>query len=820
MKLPLRLLASLIFVAGVILPISLSHAQPHGGGGGAGGGGGMNALFGRVVDRDLDQPIPYATILLFSAQDSTQVTGTVSGEDGTFLLTSIPPGEYYTKISFIGYEPVYRDGLRIRPGGGRQSLGEVGLRQAALEMDEVSYVIERSPVEFQIDKKVVHVAKQATSASGTAVDVLENVPSVSVDIEGNLSLRGSGNFTVLIDGRPTILDPNDALQQIPAGSIETIEIITNPSAKYDPEGTAGILNVILKKERRDGTSGLVNVDVGHPQRYGVDALMQQKWNGYTLTLGGDYNVRRMPGGRHTYTRTNSQGVTTTTLSEGEMSRNRDSYGVRGSIDGNLSSRDWLSVGGRIGAFTGGHVWDQTYTVGVDTLPTATRYSNESLRDREDRFSSAYVEYRHQFGARRGHELTARLQGNWSQDETSTENELIDATGVLRDGRRSTESGPSNRADARLEYVHPFGEKGKFETGYNLQMHSSEEETKLSEYSVPDGHYVDLPQFYNTVLYDRSIHAIYAIYGNQWGRFGAQAGMRGEYTDRSVELKQTGETFTIDRMDAFPSLHLSYDWGGEFQTMTSYSRRIDRPRGWFLQPFETWMDAYNVRKGNPDILPEYIDSYELGYQTPLGPFHHSAEVYYRRTDNLVEFRRMTHSPGVTLNMPENVGVGHALGTEIMFTGDLTRQLNANLMGNFYNNRIEVPGGAEKEDFSWSSRLSLTWKLPMKYRFQANGIYNSPVVSSQGRSEEFFMINSAVQKSFAGDAMTLIFNVRDIFGTAKHTRITEGSNLYSRMEFDRFGPSFGLTLRYNFNHYPEKRRGQNGNGDMSGGDEFME
>lgn len=809
--------ASLALLILVITAAGNVMAQPAQRGAGMGQRGGV--LTGRVIDGDLDQPIQYATIILFANQDSSKVTGATTGEDGQFLLTNVPPGQYYAKVSFLGYESVYQPDIQVQRGGGRVPMGEIALHQASLDLDEVNYVIERSPVEFHIDKKVVHVDKQATSASGTAVDILENVPSVSVDIEGNVSLRGSGNFTVLIDGRPTVLDANDALQQVPAGSIENIEIITNPSAKYDPEGTAGILNIVLKKDRREGTSGMVNVDGGIPGRYGVDGLVQQKYDGLTFTLGADYNVRGMPGSRDTYTRSTLGGVTTITEADGDMERHHDSWGVRGSVDWDANKKDWFSLGARLGGHSGGHESDTRYVETVDTLPDPNRYTSLSERSRGEVYGTTFLEYRHTYSGP-GHELVARIQGSWEDDEEETSDELINENDTKFSGRKSYERGPSSEYEARLDYTWPFSEDGKFESGYDFQMDLSNEETGLSEYDGISGGYIEQSNFDRSTNYNRSIHAVYAIYGNKWGALGAQGGLRGEYTDRMIELEKSGQEFTIDRFDLFPSIHLSYDMGNEFQTMGSYSRRIDRPRGWFLEPFETWMDAYNVRKGNPGIEPEYIDSYEIGYQTPLGPFHHSTEVYYRVTNNLVEYRHSIYSPGVTLRMPENVGTGKALGTEVMFTGDVMPRVNVNLMGNFYNNQIDVDNGRDTEDFSWSTRLAVTWKVNKRYRIQANGMYNSPVVSSQGEREEFYMINGAVQGSFFNEALTAILQVRDIFDTANYTRITDGPNLYSRMAFDRQGPFVGLTLRYNFNHYREKRNGRNGGGSEIDQGDFME
>jgi len=804
-----------------LLPITLLQAQPHGRPGGQPGGPGA-ILTGRILDGDLNKPIQYATFVLFEASDSTQVTGTITDEDGDFRLPGVKPGRYYAKVSFLGYVPKIVPNIQVKPGSGPVNVGEIALPQASLEMESVNYVVQRSPVEYQIDKKVVHVEKQATSASGTAVDILENVPSVQVDIEGNVELRGSTNFKVLIDGRPTILDASDALQQIPAGSIKDIEIITNPSAKYDPEGTAGLINIVLKKERRNGDSGMATVDLGTPGRYGANLLYQHKYDGMNIILGGDYNIRTMPGTRDSYTRTTDpNGISTITRAHGDMDREHNSWGLRGSIDKDLTDIDWISLGARYGGHSGGHSGDTDYSEEVDTSSTVNRYTSTSDRDRSEDFIEVHSDYRHQFN-KDGHELTARVQYSYEDGDENTTDRLLEPDGTVSSGRKSVEKGPGSEVEARLEYVYPMTEKRRFESGYRLDRNASNEDNQLWEYDTTLGGFVFEPQYSHSTDYTRTIHALYALYADAWGPFGAQLGLRGEYTDRLIKLTDTGQRFTIDRTDLFPTLHTSYEWKKDYQAMASYSRRIDRPHSWSLEPFKTWIDAYNVRQGNPDLKPEYIDSYELGYQLPLGPFHHSTEVYYRVTHNLFEYTSEAYAPGVTLRSPKNVGTGYALGTEIMFTGDLMPWLNMNLMGNLFNNRIEVNTGRSNEDFSWSSRLALTFKVSPRLKIQTNGIYNSPVVSSQGRRNAFSMVNGAVETNFLNKSLTAILQVRDIFDTANYSRITEGPNLYSEATFDRTGPFIGLTLRYNINNFRERRRNGNGpsGGDMGGEGDMME
>ncbi|MFH0881943.1 MAG: TonB-dependent receptor [bacterium] len=806
----------------LLMAAPLAVAQPPGGMGGGENAPMTGTITGHVVDTRQDIPIEYSTIVLFSARDSSQVTGTITDKNGVFVLSGLRPGQYYADISFIGFEVNHVDSIRLGRGSLSVDLGTIHLAPSVIKMQDVDYVIERSPVEYQIDKKVVRVSKQPTAASGTAVDVLENVPSVSVDIEGNVSLRGSGNFTVLIDGRPTILDPSEALQQTPASSIDNIEIITNPSAKYDPDGTSGIINIVMKKNQVATTSGMATVSYGSFGQKSTDILVNRRNDRVNLILGGNYGERDFQGFSYSETRTTVDGVTNYNLSDGDMARTRTSYGLRGSVELNVGDRGWATFGGNWGKRSGGHDSKLSYNTWVDTVIAHTRYTSDNNSDENRNNASAFAEYRQEFG-RKGHELTGRLESSWRNGDDITLTQLIDNTGAINDGRRTTESEPSRRTDIRLDYAWPHGEDQKLEAGYQLRKESSQEHNSFEMYDTGLGEYTQESRYTNRIDYDRDIHSLFAVYSGKSGNLGYQGGLRGEYEDRSIALKDTTANYALNKTDIYPSVHLSYQLPRKTQLMTSYSRRIDRPRGWFLEPFETWQDAYTVRRGNPNLDAEMIDSWEFGYQIPIGPFSHSTEFYYRVTHNLTEFVRSVYDEGVTLITVDNVGSAYDFGAEVMFAGDLARWWTVNLMGNLYNHRIDsrlAAPGVDNEDFSWSGRLSSTFKIAKTMKFQVNGIYNSPTITSQGSSEAFYMTNLAVEKTFLDRSLTAILQVRDVFQTMEHTRLAEGAGLYSYNRFSMDSPIFNITLRYNLNQFREKRQQQptedNGNGTEDEGD----
>jgi len=649
------------------------------------------------------------------------------------------------------------------------------------------------------------------------VDVLETVPSVSVDIEGNVSLRGSSNFTVLIDGRPSILEPSEALQQIPASSIENIEIITNPSAKYNPEGTAGIINIIMKKKERQGRSATFNMNAGWDDKYGGDVLVEQKTEKIHATVGLDYSRRRFSGSSLEELRTTQNGETSFVFSDGGSLWGRRSLGLRGELQLLLSSKDVLTFGGRYGDRKGERDADLNYDEWSMAEENHLLYTSVSDRERSGNFFAANVNYQRLFNTK-GHELYTEFYFDYGNSDEETINELID-NGQIIDGQRSTESGPGKEFRAKVDYAYPFGDEQKLEAGYQSELDRSEENNGVYEYDTVLQDYVFLADFSHSADYNRNIHSVYAIYAGEWRNFGYQGGLRGEYTYRTIDF--SGETFTIDRWDYFPTIHASYKFSDLYQVMASYTRRIDRPRGWHLEPFETWIDAYNVRVGNPGLLPEYIDSYEAGFQTHLGKTLLTTEGYYRVNHNKIERVRSVYSENVTLHSLENVGTDYALGSEVLLDFGYFKNWNINLTGNLYHYRVEgtLLGEAfSRESFNWSLRLHNVIKFGKSTQVQINGRYNSPSVSSQGRREGFFVTDLALKQEFFKRRASATLQIRDVFGTAEYEYTSEGADFFNYNYFDRESPIVMLNLRYSLNHKrPDREREGNREG-SDYGEEF--
>jgi len=777
------------------------------------------SIKGLIIDSKNDKPVEYANVVLYSKRTQEQVTGTISDSDGFFHLTDLRPGKYILEIKFIGFDAFSIDSIFIRPNKSEINLGRIEITPDVLALGSVEVLGEKPIIEFQIDKKVINVSKQFTSLSGTAVDVLENVPSVSVDIEGNVSLRGSGSFNLLIDGRPSILDANDALQTIPASTIETIEIVTNPSAKYNPDGVAGIINIISKKHKQKGVTGLINISTGNFGQYGSDFLLSWRRNNTNIYLGVDYNKRVMPGSMHSESWTSFNNDTSYINSGGDMEWGGPSGGFRGGIDINLTPADLLRFSVRYGSRNRNRDFERDYEQWTKQSDSTIYYTSISNSDRGGDHYSVNLDYRHTF-PKEDHELSSQLNFDQREGNEESLNERFDKIGNKSSGQISTETGPRTRGEFKVDYILPVNTDDRIETGYQTRYSVSEDINSMSEWNIVSNMYVLQDSFCHTTNYTDLIQSTYLIYAGNTGLLGYQIGIRGEYTYRLIELIGEEQEFTIDRWNIYPTFHTSYQMGGGQQIMASYTRRINRARGWQLEPFLTWMDAYNVRQGNPGLKPQYIDSYEAGYQKTIGKSLFSLEAYYRVTHNKVERIRTVYGQDIFLQTFENVGQDYALGTELMLALFPAKWWNLNIMGNIYDYRVkgELYGDSFDEgSFNWSTRVNNSFRLGTSTRIQISGMYRSPSVNAQGRTEGNFFTNAAIKQDFWDRKLSATIQLRDIFGTGYREFTSEGPGFYSHIKFQRAARMLSFTLTYNINNYKNERERQQGENGMLFDDE---
>ena len=765
-------------------------------------------LYGVVIDSLSKNPVEFATVALFHHDSRKLVDGLITDVTGSFRFKGLEFGTYDLQITFIGYSDFYRSRIQTSSDQSAVDLGKIKLQRSSLNLDEVEIVDGTPAVEYKIDRKVIHVDKQITAISGTAIDILQSVPSVSVDLEGNITLRGSSGFTVLIDGKPSVLDPSDILTQIPASSIADIEIITNPSAKYDPDGTAGIINIKMKKLKLEGFNGVFNANLGQFDAYGGDFLLNYKKKNYNVYLGGDYNNRRNPGYMTRERTTFSDDTTFFSNSSGDRERSRLNKNLRMGIELNLTELDFANFGITLGSR--GHNSHAVSNYDEWTIPGGNHNLYTSIEDGErgGNYYTLNFDFRHQFGHPE-HELALQVIYDGRYGDESSVNELTDTTGTIVSGQRSTETGPMKRVRIKADYTRPILENNKLEAGFQSLLARSKDINTVENYNLSSHQYDLIPEYGHTSLYNDDVYALYATFSGEAGKFGYMVGLRGEYTNRKMELEGENTTYTLDRFDYFPSVHLSYQLPKDHQLMVSYARRIERPRGYFLEPFITVQDAYNVRQGNPELLPEYIDSYDLGYQKKFRKNFISLDAYYRIVRNKIQRVSSVYDKNIMLSTFENVGTDYSLGIEAMLSLDLIKWWKLELMGNVFDYRIE--GTLYDEPFKqtsvdWSSRVNNTFMVGDFTKIQVKGNYNSPSVFAQGTREGYYVLNMAASRDFFRKKLTVVLQANDLLSTARYETTLETPDLQQYLLFERKSPYFMVTLTYKLNNYKMQKSGR--------------
>ena len=783
-------------------------------------GGGGNAsseksgeLSGRILDFESKTPMSYVTISIFNERDSSLLTGGITNDAGEFIIKNIPLGKLYVKISFIGYEPKFIQSLKLSPDNNTKDFGDIILNADKEVLESVEVTADKPLVTYEIDKKVVNVENMTTVASGTAIDVLQNIPSITVDMDGNVSLRGSSGFTLLIDGRPANMEATDALQMIPATNIKDIEIITNPSAKYNAEGNAGIINIILKKDKLEGVSTLINANAGNYDNYGGDILISVNKEKVKFNIGGDYkNMNRFR---------DIEQIRETTINEdksrieGEGLHRffRTNYGVNAALEYNPNRKNSFSFG------VNGN--QRQYNAASNYY--FTEYLNDSLTSNFENRESTLRQffgfavnggYMHYFQGNKEHKLSFSGNYNYRNGEEIADAKYYNGSEEFVGGNKSTELGPSITTRLNLDYELPFKNKQKFLTGLQADLGNSADDQDSYQYEDSIGDYVSLPLYSTDVSYQQDVYAAYGIFNGKWKeKLGYQFGLRGEFTNRHIAITTGTLETTVQRMDWFPSAHFSYNLDDKNQLMANASRRIQRPRSWALEPFIAWEDPYTVRQGNVNLLPEYIQSFELGYIRSLTKGSFSTEFYFRNTNNIEQRIQEVYAPNVIIKRPVNAGTSQALGTEISYRKTFKKWWSFDFGTNLFYYKIsgEISGEPlDQESFTYNVRLGNNFNLKNDFKIQLVGKYESERVNAQGRSSASYEVDVALKKDFWEHKLSTSLQVRNILNSEINEDYVQTSTLYSYKKALPKWPIVAVSISLKLNNYKQQDKLENSEG----------
>jgi outer membrane receptor protein involved in Fe transport len=641
-----------------------------------------------------------------------------------------------------------------------------------------------------------------TVASATAIEVLENIPSVTVDMDGNVSLRGSSGFTLLIDNKPSPMEATEALQMIPASNIKDIEIITNPSAKYNAEGTSGIINIILKKNKLEGISTLVNLNGGNYDNYAGDFLVSINKNKVKFNIGANYrNANR-------YRDITQERLIT--FNEGESAVNstglhrffRTNYGLNAALEWapNRKSSFSFGVNGSQRQYNAAANYDfRELTNGV----LINEYTNKERTLRQFYGLTLSSGYEYLINGDKEHRINITGMYNLNDGEEDALTESFDLLGNRQEGNNSTEVGPSKLFRIDLDYEKPLKNKAKLKIGARTDFGNNSDDQNSFELNKTTGEYVKLPLFSSIVNYKQNVYAGYAIYsGKHKEKLGYQFGLRSEYTDRNIAMETMSSETVIQRLDLFPSAHFSYQMSKKNQLKANVSRRIQRPRSWNLEPFIFWEDPYTVRQGNPNLLPEYIQSYELGWISELKKGSFSLEMYHRNTINTIERIQEPYDSSVVLKRPINAGVSNSTGLEVAYRKRFKDWWSVDLGVNSFFYQISGvlnDVAFDSEAFTYNVRFANTFNIASDWKFQLISSYTSPRATAQGRTNGYYSVDLALKKDFWKNRMSSSFQFRNALNSIKRETWIDSPTLSTyRLAVPRW-PVFSVALAFRLNNY---------------------
>ena len=788
---------------------------------------------GKVFEKVSKQPLEYATISIMAPNDTKVIAGGITNPKGEFEV-AVAPGIYDIKIEFISFKSTEIKQKSIQED---TNLGVVNLSEDAAQLNEVVVRAEKSTVEIKLDKKVYNVGQDMMVKGGTVSDVLDNVPSVSVDSEGNVSLRGSDNIRILIDGRPSnAINVAEALRQLPADAIDKVEVITNPSARYDAEGGSGIINIILKKGKNQGLNGTFIASTGIPETYGLSANLNYKTEKLNYFTTAGYNYRTNEGGGLTNTSYyNADGSPKGYLDEDrDTKRIRDGFNGRAGIEWTIAPNTFWTNAINYQKNTG----EDKDLINYNNFDAAHAFTGTTYRLNNADTGSENVEFTSNLIKNfndKGHKLTADLSISRNTDDS---NSIITASPSFN---TTLNDQVQKQVLLQADYVLPIGKGSQFEAGYKGSFGDLE-----NEYNVTDENYIKDPTKSNTLQYKENINAVYAQYGFKVNKFSYLFGLRWEDTNIQVNLLDNSDFNTKKYNNLFPSAFISYEISDQSNLTASYSKRLTRPRGRFMNPALNYSSNINIFQGNPDLDPSLTDKYDVGYIKRWDKVTFSTSAYFEDTKDVFSFVRTPNGDTVDgipviLSRPINLGKEQKFGFEFTFNYTPFKWWKLNSNFNLYNVKTTgentytdtqgnlVVQNLDNQANTWFARIGSKVTLPYKIDWQLNGTYNGEQKTAQGKNLDQFSMNTAFSKDILKEKATIAFNISDIFNsrimrsyTYLQNDITlESQKSYSEMQFRK--RQFNLSFTYRFNKakgerdknaQPKNEGGGDGGGDFPG------
>ncbi|MEI8272020.1 MAG: TonB-dependent receptor [Paludibacter sp.] len=825
-----------VFLLLVVMLISVSGASAASG-----------SIKGTIVDAGDQNPLDYVNIALIKKGTPKPLALAITDNKGGFVIPSVENGNYFLRITYVGYASILKP---VEVSGKQLALGNIPMSEDIKELKGVEVMGQGSQMHFDIDKRVFSVDQNIAAAGGSASDVLKNIPSVTVDNQGNVSLRKDGNVEVWINGKASGLTADNraqVLQQMPAESIESIEIMTNPSAKFSPEGSAGIINIVMKQNRKAGYYGSVSAGLSYPDGGKIGSNLGASINYNSgkvdayLNLG--YRAMDFQGGGQTDRKNWTNSNDTTYLHQNnKMNMGFSGLFLRAGIDYHLDTKNTLSLSGFGMAGTGYQDNYSDYLFKNQSSTILKNYSMTNLGNGTRPSLNLNLDYRHDFD-KKGSFLTGTFSySNHNRTGNTFYNQFDSISGNKSSINQIIDS-KNTEYDFKVDYTKKFNENSKLEAGWESKI-NNRLSTSSGDSVKSDNTTNNIPGYFDSFNYNEQVHAAYVTYGSKIDKFTFQVGLRTEYmTKQSSDTTCTSFTLPVNVQNIsrapnlndwhlFPSLYLSYSLPADAEIQLNYTNRVNRPRGQQINPFRNYSDPTNISYGNPDLSPQYSSSLELNYVKTWGAQTLSTSLYYHNTDSVIQNIRFMHS-GIMESTYANVTKSQNAGLELISKNRLFKILSLTSTLNLYYSKLDsstyinqykaaIPISGQR-NFSWSANIMANFMLSKTFSGQITAEYESAQLIAQGIENAKYSIDLGVRQTFLDRKLSVSLNVRDLLNSDRDRQTTSGTGFsqYSNSYFH--GRMAMLTVTYNFGNVKpkpqdmKKMQGTGGGGDMMGGDD---
>ncbi|MFP4505753.1 MAG: TonB-dependent receptor domain-containing protein [Cyclobacteriaceae bacterium] len=749
---------------------------------------------GKVVESSSQQPLEYATVRLLDSQSGQMLGGTTTGADGSFSLEA-NKADFTLEVDFIGF--VSKTFSEFTIVNGKLDLGTIGLSENTEQLDEVVVRGEKSQTVFKLDKRVFNVGQDLSSTGASALEILNNVPSVTVNIEGQISLRGSAGVQILINGKPSVLssEGGNALGTLTADMIESIEVITNPSAKYDAEGTSGIINIILKKEEKRGMNGSVTLNTGVPNNHSLGLSLNNRTEKFNLFSQLGIGHRTFP---EQYNTINRDLVNNTTVSSlGNSDKNETFFNLILGTDFHINELNVLTLSGHFAYELETEYADTDFSFLDESDALVSRWNRDEVTEATNPKWQYELQYKKDFADHEEHNLLFSALGSFFGKDQSSEfvNTPIFGESVISEQQQTRTNFQEGEYTFKLDYTRPFNDQFTLESGAQYVITDVTNDFEVNDWE--DTRWVTDPALTNVFDYSQKVLGVYSTGAYEGNKFGLKLGLRVENTDLRTLLVTTDVANRQQFTDLFPTAHTSYKVLDNFSLQAGYSRRISRPNLWDLNPFFNIRNNFSIRTGNPELMPEYTDSYEVNGIWDQGALSLNAAVYYRYTTDVVE-NVSTFEDNISISRPENIGTNRATGLELNAKFDPAAWWT--LSGDFNYNYFQREGSFEAIDFDfnadqWTGRMTTKFKLPADFDLEIIGNYRSGFQTVQQEISGFFFADLGVRKKLMKGKTIVNLSVRDVFASQifESETIQPSFYLYNyrlRGRFITLGVSYGF------------------------------